>query len=412
MSNTKVAHTSYTEKAGYVFRKRVKGGTLSISIQTKEALIAFRRSQAMQIRVLELEPLSLPFEALHLTMKNYRDDLVRNETLAALTASLTGQAPINTPVSVTEALSVPVETPAATAAHIELQTISEAVAGHTLESVKAEYISEKDRDWRTATKKAKVYSLDLFISFCATRSITTIEAVDKALISDFKLFLDEKYASAISSRQKHLDNVNAYFGFCCEQRDYLTRNPIKGMSYKNVKTVNKKEEISREDYDLLMSLPEIANDHKTRNIIAMFYHTGMRLNELAQITRSDYVEIDGVKCISVNDENGKSVKNESSIRNIPLNEALLSLGFWTKKTCFAMTSQQIDIALRRAFKKASLSRTSHCFRYSVSDRMREAGVADSIRAFVLGHTQKMITDRVYITKAPVAQMKAALDAAM
>lgn len=411
MSITKIMHTSYTEKAGYVWRKRYTSSTLSIALQSKEAAEAAKRSAMMSIRFIELERLGLPFDAMHITMKNYRDEMVRNEKLSVLTSILSG-TPSIAPVSVQEALSVPVTTPAATVAHIELQSVAEAVAGHTLESVKAEYISENSINWREATMKAKKYSLDLFISFCATRAITTIEEVDKALISAFKLYLDEQYSKAISTRQKHLDNVNAYFGFCCDQRDYLTRNPIKGMGYKNVKTVNKKEEVTKAQYETLMSLPEVKNNNKYKTLLAMFYHTGMRLNELAQITPSDFREIEGIKCVSINDENGKSVKNESSIRNIPLNDALLEMGIWTKKPALGMTSQQIDVALRRMFKMISIKRTSHCMRYSLSDRMRDAGAPDSIRAFILGHAQTMITDRVYVTRAPLEQMKAVLDATM
>ncbi|WP_258967527.1 site-specific integrase [Scandinavium manionii] len=369
-------------------------------------MIAVRRSTAMSIRLLELSPLSLPFKALSITMKNYRDEMVRNDTIAHLSAQMS-QLPFTAPVINAKAL-----TPSAVPQHrVTKQSVAEAATGHTLKNVKDEYFSEKKRDWTEQTLKEKEYGLDMFSSFCATHNVFIIEEVNKQTISDFKMFLDTKYPSAVSSRKKRLDNVNALFSFCCDQRDYLTRNPVKGMGYKNVKTVNKKEAVTREQYDTLLSLPIIQTDQKSKFILAMFYHTGMRLGELAQITSSDFREIEGIKCISINDENGKKVKNESSIRNIPLNDALLELGIWEEKPALGMTSQQIDVALRKMFKMISIKRTSHCMRYSLSDRLRDHNVQDSTRAFILGHTQSLITDRVYATRSPLLQMKAALDLA-
>ncbi|MRS13382.1 tyrosine-type recombinase/integrase [Enterobacteriaceae bacterium RIT691] len=406
MNHAQILYTSYTSRTGYVFRKRASGGTVTISLQTRDVMIAVRRSTAMSIRMLELSPLSLPYKALSATLKSYRDEIVRSDTIAQLSAQM-AQLPLTASVITPKAL-----TPMAVQQHpVAIQSVAETVTGHTLKSAKDEYFSEKKRDWIEQTLKEKEYSLDMFIAFCTAQNVFTIEEVNKQTISDFKLFLDAKYPSAVSSRKKRLDNINALFTFCCDQRDYLTRNPVKGMGYKKVKTVNKKEAVTKEQYETLLALPIIQTNPKNKFIFAMFYHTGMRLNELAQLTSSDFREIDGIKCISINDENGKTVKNDSSLRNIPLNEALLEMGIWEEKLALGMTSQQIDVALRKMFKMISVKRTSHCFRYSLSERLRDAGAADSTRAWILGHTQAMITDRVYITRTPLMQMKEALDLA-
>lgn len=400
MNNTQVANTSYTAKAGYVFRKRCTGGTLSISLQTKEAPVAVTRSASMMIRFLQLEPLALPFEALHVTLKNYRDEMVRNEKIASLTATLA------TPVSVTEALTV---APATVSAQIALQAATDAVEGHTLESVKAEYVIEKDRDWREKTKKENCKRIDLFISWCALQGFTTIEEINKPIVSEFKTYLDSlEYAP--QSKQLYLDTISAFFTFALDMRDYISTNPFRGMSYKNVKNITKKEIITKAQYEALMSVNEVKNNDKYKYLLAMFFHTGVRRSELRQWTKADYVEIEGVKCISVNAEGEKTVKNESSVRNIPLNEALLELGVWEKKPVFNGTDKQIDYMLSKIFKFVSIKRSSHCFRHSISDRLRDTQANDSTRAFILGHAQELITDRVYISAKPLLAMKAALDA--
>lgn len=45
----------------------------------------------------------------------------------------------------------------------------------------------------------------------------------------------------------------------------------------------------------------------------------------------DYRDIDGIKCISINAEDGKQAKNDSSISDIPISDELLRMGIWEAK---------------------------------------------------------------------------------
>jgi integrase len=53
---------------------------------------------------------------------------------------------------------------------------------------------------------------------------------------------------------------------------------------------------------------------------------GMRLNEICQLHVAD-VSLDGIPAISINDDEGKQVKNADSYRRIPLHPKLIDLGF-------------------------------------------------------------------------------------
>ncbi|CAM4448285.1 hypothetical protein KLAF111653_24020 [Klebsiella africana] len=84
MNTAKIPHVSLTTKDGYVFRKRYQTGTLYLALRTKEAAIASQRGAAVSIRYLELEPLNLPYEAVYLSLKQYRDEVIRQEQIAML----------------------------------------------------------------------------------------------------------------------------------------------------------------------------------------------------------------------------------------------------------------------------------------------------------------------------------------
>ena len=60
-------------------------------------------------------------------------------------------------------------------------------------------------------------------------------------------------------------------------------------------------------------------------IIALF--SGLRLNEISQLTVSDISSVDDILVFDVNNMNGKKVKNCSSIRLVPIHKTILQLGF-------------------------------------------------------------------------------------
>ncbi|MGK3224017.1 hypothetical protein ACCW94_02855 [Enterobacter soli] len=74
--STQVIHTSYTEKAGYVWRKRYASNTLSVALHTKSPAEATRRSASLSIRFMQLETLAVPFVAMREAIKAYRDELM------------------------------------------------------------------------------------------------------------------------------------------------------------------------------------------------------------------------------------------------------------------------------------------------------------------------------------------------
>ncbi|EKT3982610.1 tyrosine-type recombinase/integrase [Klebsiella aerogenes] len=410
--NTQVEHTSYTAKAGYIWRKRYDKNTLSISLQTKDAIEASRRSASMTMRFMQLELLKIEFGAVREAMKSYRDEIIKNEKLVRLQALVSQMDSQEAPEGSNHTQAVQSPNLSDRIAQIVLQEELEQTEGHSLEEAKATYFDAHSGDfigaWTAKTIKDYSACIDRFIIWCAASNIHSVEAVSKDNIISFKQYMDEANL-APNTKQKILTRLGSMFKFIVDVKEWREKNPITGMMYKKVGVVNKKEEITPTQFNAAMEQNETRNDLQTSWAMYLLYHCGLRVSELSQLTKADYREIEGIKCISINTDHGKTVKNESSIRNIPLNETLIALGAWEQKPIMKYGDNRTMDRVSRAFKLIGLKRSTHCFRHSLSNRLRDTNATDSIRAYILGHTQANMTDRVYVTRDPLIQMKTALD---
>ncbi|MFH3540493.1 tyrosine-type recombinase/integrase [Klebsiella aerogenes] len=411
--NTQVEHTSYTAKAGYIWRKRYDKNTLSISLQTKDAIEASRRSASMTMRFMQLELLKIEFGAVREAMKSYRDEIIKNDKLVRLQALVSQMDSQEAPEGSNQPQVVQSPNLSDRIAQIVLQEELEQTEGHSLEEAKAAYFDAHSGDfigaWTAKTIKDYSACIDRFIIWCAASNIPSVEAVSKDNIISFKQYMDEDNL-APNTKQKILTRLGSMFKFIVDVKEWREKNPVTGMMYKKVGVVNKKEEITPTQFNAAMEQNETRNDLQTSWAMYLLYHCGLRVSELSQLTKADYREIEGIKCISINTDHGKTVKNESSIRNIPLNETLIALGAWEQKPIMKYGDNRTMDRVSRAFKLIGLKRSTHCFRHSLSNRLRDTNATDSIRAYILGHTQANMTDRVYVTRDPLIQMKAALDA--
>lgn len=297
-------------------------------------------------------------------------------------------------------------------AQIVLQGELEQTEGHSLEEVKTTYFDAHTGDfigaWTVKTVTDNSSCIDRFIVWCAASSIASVESVTKENIVSFKQYMDEQ-GLAPNTKQKILTRLGSMFKFVAEVKEWRDKNPVTGLMYKKVRVVHKKEEVTPAQFNAAMEQNTTRNDLQTSWAMHLFYHCELRVSELSQLTKAGYREIEGIKCISIKTDHGKTVKNESSVRNIPLNEALLALGAWEEKPVMKYGDNRTMDRVSRAFKLIGLKRSTHCFRHSLSNRLRDTNATDSIRAYILGHTQANMTDRVYVTRDPLIQMKAALD---
>lgn len=118
--------------------------------------------------------------------------------------------------------------------------------------------------------------------------------------------------------------------------------------------------------------------------------TGMRKNEILQLTKDDVRLVSGVWCFDVNSNNGKSVKNDNSERLVPVPDVILKAGWLeyvdTVKqgelfTCANSTtfSQRFNRMLDKLGLKPdageNLLRDFHSFRHTFRANARGFGIA-------------------------------------
>lgn len=378
-------HLSHSQKDGYLWRKKLNNRTLSVSLRTRLPEIAKFRAQKLTIQYVRIKELSLPFESLRNVLKSYRDRLVDD----ALLMVLEGGSDMST---------------------MPITTVYEK-AMHPVSEVLEEWCEDNRADWKLRTEKLNRRSVNLFIEWAKRHSIKNVEDVTKQHIADFKRFLDERY-QAPRSRQDALIKLQALFNFCIDKRDYLTANPVKGMTYSKVTSIKHKTEITPSEYEKVMNTDYVKGYEDLKWLLAILWNTGMRIGEAIQLRPEDFRIVDGIKCISINTEDGKQVKNETSIRDIPISEALLQMGIWDTKPRLGWTKNNAaGSRIAFAFKQIGIEHSSHDFRYSLSNRLRDCDVADSVRYSILGHAHKTTTDRVYKTRQPLKQMLLALNKA-
>ncbi|MES0290860.1 tyrosine-type recombinase/integrase [Citrobacter freundii] len=396
---TQLAHKQYTLEKGYLWRKRYQKNILSIHLKTRDEATAIKMVATITIRYIELKSLDVPFEAMREMLKKFRDGLITSHDIERLRsiAMASQDAPQAT------VIDAPMQSRAQ-----EVKTSQKAAQGYSLMDAQKAYF-DANTEWKEKTIKAYSGCIERFIAWCATENIHTVEEINKEHVIAFKSCMDEEQLASMT-KQKIITALGSMFAFIMNVKEWINKNPFRGMNYKKVSVEKPKEEVTSAQFKMMIEQPKVIKDAQNYWANVLMFYTGMRVSELQQITKNDYVEIEGIKCISINThEEGKSTKTESSKRNIPICDALLALNVWEEKPVMKYGLNSIMDKISKAYKAIGLKRSSHCYRHSMSNRLRDTDTDDSTRAFILGHAAHGITDRVYITRLPLQKMLKALN---
>lgn len=160
-------------------------------------------------------------------------------------------------------------------------------------------------------------------------------------------------------------------------------------------------------------------------------YTGARLNELCQLETSDIRLDDAEKVwfIDINNNDNKSLKNDSSIRKIPIHKSLVDLGFLNyvevlkqinAKKLFPdlvggieeggrSASKAFTLLITKVGVKGSRGKTFHSLRKNAVDALALISEKDSIVSQIVGHSQQGMTFGRYFSEYPLEQVKEAID---
>ncbi|UKA05576.1 site-specific integrase [Photobacterium damselae subsp. damselae] len=129
---------------------------------------------------------------------------------------------------------------------------------------------------------------------------------------------------SVATKNKHVAKIGAFFTWLNTRYDEEVNNPFDGLRVKETQPVrDKREAYSQAQIRMLLSVASELPEHK-QWIIKLAIYTGMRCNEIVQLSTDDITQIDGQWCVSISDRMPhQRVKNNTSIRTIPLHSELL-----------------------------------------------------------------------------------------
>jgi len=212
--------------------------------------------------------------------------------------------------------------------------------------------------------------------------------------------------------------LGALFNWAKQNDLFSGDNPFSHLSIKATKT-RQRDPFSKEQLRALFDSPiytgcQSDSNRTTRvtegNMIikdALYWipivalYTGMRMNEICQLERTDIKQQDGIWFVDVNDEGQKSLKNKSSARIIPIHQFLIDKGFlehvkgkhgrifddiklgnngtysYTFSKQFTHSMKLLGLRDERV--------CFHSFRHNFIDGLREGGVDKHIAMKLVGH---------------------------
>ncbi|AIL60415.1 site-specific integrase [Pseudomonas alkylphenolica] len=151
-------------------------------------------------------------------------------------------------------------------------------------------------------------------------------------------------------------------------------------------------------------------DDWKRWAISLGVLTGLRIGELYQLTQEDVRQVDGITVIDINkDENGgKTLKNDFSVRLVPLVDGAYGFSLeafleWVDANGGRLFKQKehyfnrpLNDALREPLGlKAGGDLSFHSLRHSISGLMKAAVIPNAIMQAVTGHSAGNITNDLY-----------------
>ncbi|MDP3699317.1 MAG: site-specific integrase [Hylemonella sp.] len=176
-------------------------------------------------------------------------------------------------------------------------------------------------------------------------------------------------------------------------------------------------------------------------LIPLALYTGARLGELCQLDLKDFVEVEGIPCIDINDveavedsdepgTRAKRVKTKNAKRLVPIHPELIRLGILRYVETLRQSGQahlfpELSRTRRdgpahaasnwfqRYRKKVGVTAKQqtvfHSFRHGFITTLLDAGVTPHLVAPIVGHEGELITGKVYWNKKDAEKRKPTVD---
>ncbi|MEM1144069.1 MAG: site-specific integrase, partial [Pseudomonadota bacterium] len=340
------------------------------------------------------------------------------------------------------------------AAAASFETEDEAPQTAAFEEVAEQYFEEKLRGRALApkTETEKRDALQLLSELTGRKPLSELTKQDAQKVKSALLKLPKHRNTNPRTRGKPLAEiltmadlermssrtVNAYLGHMqslftwAVDNGYADSNVFNGLRIKASRRAQSDgrqaftaEQLQRMFAELTDPNSSLVNKdmHRWVTLIGMF--TGMRLNEIAQLEKSDIRSCDGVLCIDINEDGDdrKSLKNTASKRLVPVHDTLLELGieaFVERRQSYSRSRLFHELTYSpqngygrnagRWFNEQFVPKLEfgerglvfHCLRHTMVTRLAQAGVDETVVKALLGHTQSGVTLNTYFKEGFLA----------
>ena len=302
--------------------------------------------------------------------------------------------------------------------------------GPLISSLIEEYLAENKIAWSDGTYR--VYSLNLKV-FLRNIKDCPINKFDLSAMNEFRNKLrtlpksSSKTGEIISAVTANniLRSVSSFQTWCTSERGVIERNVALRKSLPLPRDKKNRERFTKEDLELIFSQDRFKNPDMNRIchywVPIISYYTGARLAEVALLRKEDIFKVDDIWAISINNKH-RSIKRKSSIRDIPICDDLLKLGFihFVEKCgegfIFQIKgiSKPINEVVGEGFTRFKKNlgfgsnKVFHCFRNTFIDEVYQQGLDMVLYKDYIGHQQTDVTHGIYASKASVKRLKEGL----
>ena len=324
---------------------------------------------------------------------------------------------------------------------LNLKKVKESLPNiYTLEELSYKYSKDKvlTNAWTEKTHKAYLFVFKVFSKIIdVSKDITKISREElqeyKAILTKMPVIKPHQHNLTLNQLLKLNQNViststaNKYLNYIislfkwCEVEGYVSKSVAVGLSIKEYKTKESRIPYSLDDLKILytsspvytLDLDKVLSEHPERFFIPLIsMYQGMRLNEVSQLYIDDIKVIDGVYCIDINrSTSDKRLKNQASVRVIPIHKELIKLGFidyvkeqqklnkvrlWSKLSLglegYGTNFRKWYGVYNRTYITKDSTKTFHSFRHLFTDTFKQISLKENIDhyaiKYLLGHSFK------------------------
>jgi integrase len=308
-------------------------------------------------------------------------------------------------------------------------------AGVRLSDVMKAYAKEHEQKWGQKTRLENLGSYRLItdvIGDIEVRAITKQTTMDlrdkisKLPANMYKIYPDKSIKQILkipnitpmstTTVNKHVFRLSTILNYSVKE-GYIQINFAEKMKISIKRRQDEERKTySREDVANIVKALPLDPDKPERFWIALIAcFTGLRLDEICQLYVEDVQQVDGIWCVSVNDEKDKKVKSLSGKRVVPLHPALLSSGLlryveelrvsgvprlwmnlqWREADGYSNAFGKWFQRFNRQHVTDDPQKVFHSMRHLVTDSLKQAGVQEIVIAEIIGHANDSMTTGRY-----------------